>query len=141
MTTNNLHRETAATLKEWRVELASMAATRCYANHTDLRRRYGKTRHTRFQQIIETLLAHLTLAIQQGRPALFADYVLDDDARPARGGLRPAQLTIVLEQMRGTLRQYLPGPRGKLAYESLEFALARHIRSCNRSDQPLRNVA
>jgi hypothetical protein len=39
--------------------------------------------------------------------------------------LSAADRKITLEQMRVTLRQHLPGPRGELAYEYVELALAR----------------
>ena len=140
MIATNLHHETCATLKEWRADLGSMTATRLYANRPDLRQSYGKTAHARFRQTVETLLAHLELAILRDRPGLFADYVSDGDALPADISLNAADLGTTLEQMRDTLRQHLPGPRGELAHEYVEFALARHT-GHSRSDQPQRNAA
>lgn len=140
MTATDLHFETGATIQEWRSGLGLLVSNRLYDHHTDLHQRFGAEGRIVFRQAAETLLAHLAVATLRGRPELFADRVLDDDAVPAGISLSAADLGTTLEQMRDTLRQYMPGPRGELACEYVEFALVRHT-GHSRSDQPLRNAA
>lgn len=117
-----------------------MVTTRLYEKYPRLHQRFGGEGRIVFRQAAETLLAHLAVATLRGRPELFADRVMDDDAVPASISPSAADLGTTLEQMRDTLRQYMPGPRGELAHEYVEFALVRHT-GHSRSDQPLRNAA
>jgi hypothetical protein len=140
MTIPKLYLETGATIHNWRAGLSLEVATNLRNTHADLRERFGNQSIAVFRQTVDILLAQLEVATLRGRPALFADYVIDDDEMPAAMRLSAADLELTLEQMRDTLRRHMPQRHGELAHEYVEFALARHIqRSCR--DQAQRNAA
>jgi len=125
MITINLREETGSTIYDWRPELASIIATRLQERHPALRRRCGLENHARLREAVESLLAQLSRAMRLERPELFAYVVSDRDALSAIVSLSLVDGGTVLGQVRDTLQQYLPGPRGKLASEYIRFAQTR----------------
>ena len=139
MAANNLNHETGTAIHDWRSDLATIITTRLSNSYHAMRRRASGKDYENFRRAIGVLLTHLTPAIENGRPESFAEFVSNGDALSTALGLSTADFRIVLEQVRRTLKQHLPGQQGVMASEYIGFALAKQMIGSHNAQ--LQNIA